>query len=107
LPVKNTLAYFAAASLTTTKERRLTPTATQLGAAVSSFNLSMTFLVLKFFTTIYMSIGFHGLFWIYAVFSLAGGIFGYIFIPETKGKTLKEIEAHFVGNAPVESPGTV
>jgi len=78
-----------------------------LGAAVSSFNLAMTFLVLKFFTTIYLSIGFHGLFWIYAVFSLAGGIFGYIFIPETKGKTLKEIEAHFVGNAPVESQGTV
>lgn len=74
-----------------------------LGAAVSSFNLSMTFLVLKFFPTIHMSIGFHGLFWIYACFALLGSIFGFVFIPETKGKTLKEIEAHFVGNAPVES----
>lgn len=74
-----------------------------LGAAVSSFNLAMTFLVLKFFTTIHMAIGFHGLFWIYAAFSLLGSFFGYIFIPETKGKTLKEIEAHFVGEAPVES----
>ena len=74
-----------------------------LGAAVSSFNLAMTFLVLKLFATIQMAIGFHGLFWIYAAFSLLGGFFGYIFIPETKGKTLKEIEAHFVGEAPVES----
>ena len=81
-----------------------------LGAAVSSFNLAMTFLVLKFFTSIYLAIGFHGLFWIYSVFSLVGAIFGYVFIPETKGKTLKEIEAHFVGNsstAPVESLGQV
>ena len=77
-----------------------------LGAAVSSFNLSMTFLVLKFFPTIHMSIGFHGLFWIYACFALAGSVFGFVFIPETKGKTLKEIEAHFVGNAPVESSGS-
>jgi hypothetical protein len=80
-----------------------------LGAAVSSFNLAMTFLVLKFFPTIYLSIGFHGLFWIYAGFALLGSVFGYVFIPETKGKTLKEIEAHFVGNAPapVESLNTV
>ena len=57
-----------------------------------------------------LAIGFHGLFWIYSVFSLVGAIFGYVFIPETKGKTLKEIEAHFVGNsitAPVESLGQV
>ena len=78
-----------------------------LGGAISSFNLAMTFLVLKFFQTIHLSIGFHGLFWIYASFSLLGSIFGYIFIPETKGKTLKEIEAHFVGSAPVESSSSV
>jgi len=42
-----------------------------------------------------MSVGFHGLFWIYAVFSLCGSVFGYIYIPETKGKSLKEIESHF------------
>jgi hypothetical protein len=67
----------------------------------------MTFLVLKFFTAISVAIGFHGLFWIYACFSLLGSVFGYVFIPETKGKTLKEIEAHFVGNASAESSGEV
>jgi len=55
----------------------------------------MTFFVLKFFPTLYMGIGFHGAFWIYAIVSLIGGFFGFIFIPETKGKTLKEIESHF------------
>ena len=68
-----------------------------LGATVSSFNLLMTFSVLKLFPYIYMSIGFHGLFWIYAVVALLGSTFGFIFIPETKGKSLKEIESHFSG----------
>ena len=68
-----------------------------LSAFVSSFNLVMTFLVLKFFPNIYMGIGFHGLFWLYGGISLVGGILGYILIPETKGKTLEEIELHFSG----------
>jgi facilitated trehalose transporter len=68
-----------------------------LSAFVSSFNLVMTFLVLKFFPTIYMRIGFHGLFWLYGGISLAGGIMGFLLIPETKGKTLEEIELYFSG----------
>ena len=68
-----------------------------LGAFVSSFNLVMTFLTLKFFPTLTVAIGFHGLFWLYAIISLVGGIFGFVFIPETKGKTLKQIESHFSG----------
>jgi len=55
----------------------------------------MTFFVLKFFPSIYMSIGFHGTFWIYAAVALLGGLFGYILVPETKGKSLKEIESYF------------
>jgi len=57
----------------------------------------MIFFVLKFFPSLTQQIGFHGLFWIYAVFSLVGGVFGYIFIPETKGKSLQEIENFFAG----------
>jgi hypothetical protein len=68
-----------------------------LGAAVSSFNLLMTFLVLKFFATVHMAIGFHGLFWIYASVAVVGGAFGFVFIPETKGRSLKDIELHFSG----------
>ena len=67
-----------------------------LGAVVSSFNLLMTLVVLKFFANIYLAVGFHGLFWIYATVSLFGGIFSFLFIPETKGKSLNEIESFFV-----------
>jgi hypothetical protein len=66
-----------------------------LGAIVSSFNLLMTLLVLKFFPNITTAFGFHGLFWIYAVISLFGSTFSFFFIPETKGKSLKDIESHF------------
>ena len=66
-----------------------------LGAIISSFNLLMTLMVLKLFPTIHIALGFHGLFWIYAVVSLLGSTFSFIFIPETKGKSLKEIESHF------------
>jgi len=55
----------------------------------------MIFFVLKFFPSISLQIGFHGLFWIYAACSLVGGLFGYIFVPETKGKSLEEIEQIF------------
>ena len=66
-----------------------------LGAFVSAFNLLMIFMTLKLFPAMTLSIGFHGLFWIYAIFSLIGAAFGFFCIPETKGKTLEEIEAHF------------
>jgi hypothetical protein len=38
-------------------------------------------------------------FWIYAACSLAGLVFVVLAVPETKGKTLEEIEAHFEGKA--------
>ena len=66
-----------------------------LGAMASAFNLFMIFATLKLFPTMYLNIGFYGVFWVYASCSLAGGAFGWIFIPETKGKSLLEIERHF------------
>ena len=66
-----------------------------LGGMASSFNLLHTFLVLKLFTTLETSVGYHGVFWIYAANSFIATIFVYLFLPETKGKTLTEIEKHF------------
>lgn len=36
-----------------------------------------------------------GAFWFYALISLAGIVWGYFYIPETKGVTLEKIEAHW------------
>ncbi len=66
-----------------------------LGSISSSFNLTHTFLVIKLFTNLETLVGLEGVFWIYAFFSLVGAAFVAAVLPETKGKTLEEIEAHF------------
>jgi facilitated trehalose transporter len=66
-----------------------------LGAVSSCFNLTNTFLVIKLFTNISTGVGLHGVFWIYASVALLSCVFVMVFLPETKGKTLEEIEAFF------------
>jgi facilitated trehalose transporter len=60
-----------------------------------SFNLLNTFMVLKLFPTLEMNVEYYGVFWIYAANCLVGSAFVYFVLPETKGKTLAEIEKHF------------
>ena len=67
----------------------------QLGAVVSGWNLLHTFLVIKLFTNLEAVVGFHGVFWIYGGVAMASVIYVILFLPETKGKSLEEIEAHF------------
>ena len=66
-----------------------------LGGISSFFNLTHTFLVIKLFTNLQTLVGMAGVFWIYSAVSLISAVFVVIFLPETKGKTLEEIEAHF------------
>ena len=66
-----------------------------LGGISSFFNLTHTFLVIKLFTNLQTLVGMAGTFWIYSVVSVISAVFVMIFLPETKGKTLEEIEAHF------------
>ena len=44
-------------------------------------------------------LGAAGTFWLYGVICLAGFLFVLLLVPETKGKTLEEIEAYFEGKA--------
>ena len=52
-------------------------------------------MVLKLFPTLEMNVEYYGVFWIYAGNCLVGSAFVYFVLPETKGKTLAEIEKHF------------
>lgn len=40
-------------------------------------------------------IGIHGFMWLYAIFSLTAALFTYLFIPETKGKSIEGIAYMF------------
>lgn len=55
------------------------------------------FLVVKTFPLIQDAISKPGTFCLYGVISLLGTIYFYIYLPETKGRTLQEIEDYFSG----------
>jgi sugar porter (SP) family MFS transporter len=56
---------------------------------IFNFTVAMTFL------TLIEKLGKAGTFWLYAVLGILGWIFCYIFMPETKGYTLEQIEEHW------------
>jgi hypothetical protein len=53
-----------------------------------------TFLTVYFAPVIQGALGFDYLFGIFGVFSILAFVFVKIWIPETKGKTLEELEVH-------------
>lgn len=57
---------------------------------------SMAFLMLKTFLVSLETFGSTAVFFFYSIISLIGVAFGYFVLPETKGKSLQEIENHFV-----------
>ena len=65
------------------------------GAVCNVVNWSSAFLVVKFFPQMKEALKAQGVFWFYAGFSLLSFLFTLFFVPETKGKTLEEIEKHF------------
>jgi hypothetical protein len=68
------------------------------------------FVVTMVFKLIMERLGMHGGYWLFAGFCLAGGIFVYFFVPETKGKTLDEIQQFFQPAVPsprLENEGNI
>ena len=57
-------------------------------------NWGFNLIVAATFLTLINKLGKPGAFWLYAILSVAGLIFTHLFVPETKGKTLEEIEEH-------------
>ncbi|GFT62634.1 facilitated trehalose transporter Tret1 [Nephila pilipes] len=65
-----------------------------LGTACS---WTFVFIITKSFLQIEAAVGDFGAYWIYSVFCLLSCFFALIFLPETKGKTMEEIENYFSG----------
>lgn len=71
------------------------------GMAVSIaclFNWFSVLLVTKFFADIITLLGGHTAFWIFSGVALFGTFFTYVLVPETKGKTLDEIQMELGGS---------
>lgn len=64
------------------------------GYIFAIFNLSL-FFVAKVFPSMLQVMGSHGVFWMFGLSSLCGTLFVYLFFPETKGKSLEQIEDYF------------
>jgi SP family sugar porter-like MFS transporter len=58
---------------------------------IACFILTYTFPLLN------QGLGAAGTFWIYAAVCAGGGFFIYRYLPETKGKSLEEIESELIG----------
>lgn len=73
------------------------------GSAASlttAFNWTCTFLVTKTFKDIIFCLGNHGAFWMFGGICFLGFFFVLFFVPETRGKSLEDIERKFAGMAP-------
>ncbi|CAG0892822.1 unnamed protein product [Cyprideis torosa] len=70
--------------------------ATSIATAV---NWSMSFVVTKMFLGLVDAMGSEGVFGLFAGLSVLGFVFTYFFVPETKGKSLEEIEEYFIGRS--------
>jgi SP family galactose:H+ symporter-like MFS transporter len=70
-------------------------------SAVTVTNWAMNLLVAVTFLTLVSQLGHAGTFWLYGLVAVAAWIFFYRFVPETKGKSLEQIEAHWrAGKSP-------
>ncbi|XP_029168642.1 facilitated trehalose transporter Tret1-like isoform X3 [Nylanderia fulva] len=70
------------------------------GSAASiatGFNWMCTFIVTKTFEDVIELIGAHGTFWLFGVIVAVGFVFVIICVPETRGRSLEEIEKRFTG----------
>jgi len=77
------------------------PEVKSLASSIStSFNWTLAFLVTKFFSTMVKGLTEAGAFWFFGSFTIVTFFFCMFFVPETKGKTLDEIQQLFRSDRP-------
>ena len=70
-------------------------------------NWILAFIVTKFYSDLVLAFSIQATFWIFAVLSAIGTVFVFFIVPETKGKTLDEIQRELGGSASAPSAATV
>ena len=77
------------------------PEVKSLASSISTtFNWTLAFLVTKFFTTMVAAVTEAGAFWMFGGFTILTFLFCFFFVPETKGKSLDEIQQLFRSDKP-------
>ena len=79
-----------------------------LGSTSSSFNFLCTLVIVRGFPAMKDGMGAHGTFWFFMCCTLLSLVFVFFLLPETRGKSLEEIERIFSAKnsiRPVESGG--
>ncbi|XP_023702853.1 facilitated trehalose transporter Tret1-like [Cryptotermes secundus] len=66
------------------------------GAYIFTMNDIGMFCATKAFSSVARAVGIHGIFWIFGVSSLLCSLFLYLLLPETKGRSLVQIEEYFL-----------
>lgn len=89
------------AELTPVKYRSL------ICGAATAFCWLFVFIVTKTFQTLELSIHDYGAYFLYASFSVLSTVFAYFCLPETKGKSIEEIQQYFTTYIPNRKLSTV
>ncbi|KMY93023.1 facilitated trehalose transporter Tret1-1 isoform X1 [Drosophila simulans] len=66
-------------------------------SVATAFNWFCTFVVTKTFQDLTVAMGAHGAFWLFGAICFVGLFFVIIYVPETQGKTLEDIERKMMG----------
>jgi MFS family permease len=66
------------------------------GAYIFTMNDIGMLFATKAFPSVVRAVGIHGLFWIFGVSSLLCSLFLYLMLPETKGRSLVQMEKYFL-----------
>jgi sugar porter (SP) family MFS transporter len=69
----------------------------------ATFIWGANLLITLTFLTLLEKLGPSGTFWLYGVSAIAAGIFSYYYVPETKGRSLEEIEQFWHGKSQFET----
>ncbi|XP_072742616.1 facilitated trehalose transporter Tret1-like isoform X3 [Anoplolepis gracilipes] len=79
-----------------TNVKALGSTVTVIAAGVIAFSVTKLYLIIA------DNFGIHIPFWIFTACSLAGALFTFLYVPETKGKTLQQIQKELHGSSGVK-----